>query len=331
MLIAFRFFAGCFGAAPVAIGGAIVSDLFPQERRGNAMAIYGVGPVLGPLLGPIIGGYVAQAWGWRSIFWVANSADNKVFAAARGAALRARRHPARIEDKRNLDANTICAIRRPLRILRHSPAILLCCSLLALVSGINNLINTTLGLSYQKQYHFSTGESGLVYMGLALGSVAATFVAARTSDRILKFLAARNADGEMRPEYRLPTIAIGAPLIAVGLIIYGWTAEYKLFWFVPLLGLFILGTGITTLSLAMRTYLVDAYTTYAASVLAASTMTRSVSGSLIPLAGPALNRTLGLGWGNSLLALLILCMCPVALILYIYGPKLRERYPIANV
>ena len=74
MLIAFRFFAGCFGAAPVAIGGAIVSDLFPQERRGNAMAIYGVGPVLGPLLGPIIGGYVAQAWGWRSIFWVANSA-----------------------------------------------------------------------------------------------------------------------------------------------------------------------------------------------------------------------------------------------------------------
>ena len=80
----------------------------------------------------------------------------------------------------------------------------------------------------------------------------------------------------------------------------------------------------------MRTYLVDAYTTYAASVLAASTMTRSIGGSLIPLAGPALNQNLGLGWGNSLLALLILGLCPVALILYIWGPKLREMYPLAN-
>ena len=40
MLIGFRFMAGCFGASPVAIGGAIVSDLFRVHERGAAMAIY---------------------------------------------------------------------------------------------------------------------------------------------------------------------------------------------------------------------------------------------------------------------------------------------------
>ena len=60
MLIAFRFFAGCFGAAPVAIGGAIVADLFPVQRRGKAMGLYQMGPLAGPLLGPVIGGYVAS-------------------------------------------------------------------------------------------------------------------------------------------------------------------------------------------------------------------------------------------------------------------------------
>ena len=72
ILIAFRFFAGSFGAAPVAIGGAIVSDMFQQNMRGKAMAFYQMGPVLGPLLGPIIGGYIAQRQGWRWTFWVAS-------------------------------------------------------------------------------------------------------------------------------------------------------------------------------------------------------------------------------------------------------------------
>jgi MFS family permease len=40
MLVAIRFLAGSFGAAPVAIGGAVVGDLFPVKDRGMAMSIY---------------------------------------------------------------------------------------------------------------------------------------------------------------------------------------------------------------------------------------------------------------------------------------------------
>ena len=70
MFLAFRFITGCAGSAPLTIGGGTVSDVIPQEKRGAAMAIFAVGPLLGPVIGPVMGGFIAQAMGWRWTFWV---------------------------------------------------------------------------------------------------------------------------------------------------------------------------------------------------------------------------------------------------------------------
>lgn len=70
MLLAFRFLAGCAGSAPLTIGGGTVSDVIPQEKRGAAMALFAVGPLLGPVIGPVIGGFIAQGIGWRWTFWI---------------------------------------------------------------------------------------------------------------------------------------------------------------------------------------------------------------------------------------------------------------------
>lgn len=42
-LIAFRFLAGAFGVCPVTLGGASISDLVTQEKRGVAMSLFGLG------------------------------------------------------------------------------------------------------------------------------------------------------------------------------------------------------------------------------------------------------------------------------------------------
>jgi len=47
MLIAFRFLAGCAGAAPLTIGGGSIADLMLPEKRGAAMAIFALGPIIG--------------------------------------------------------------------------------------------------------------------------------------------------------------------------------------------------------------------------------------------------------------------------------------------
>lgn len=70
MFLAFRFITSCAGSAPLTIGGGTVSDVIPQEKRGAAMAMFAVGPLLGSVVGPVIGGFIAQGIGWRWTFWV---------------------------------------------------------------------------------------------------------------------------------------------------------------------------------------------------------------------------------------------------------------------
>jgi len=71
MLIGFRFIAGCFGGAPMAIGGGVVSDLYPSGERGRPMAWYSVGTMMAPALGPVIGGLITGGLNWRWVFWIA--------------------------------------------------------------------------------------------------------------------------------------------------------------------------------------------------------------------------------------------------------------------
>lgn len=70
MLIAFRFFEGTFGSAPLTIGAGTIADMIVQERRGGVMAIWALGPLMGPVIGPVVGGFVTQSLGWRWAFWL---------------------------------------------------------------------------------------------------------------------------------------------------------------------------------------------------------------------------------------------------------------------
>jgi len=49
---------------------ALIFTQFPPERRGQAMAIHGMGIQIAPMLGPMIGGLVIDTLGWREIFLV---------------------------------------------------------------------------------------------------------------------------------------------------------------------------------------------------------------------------------------------------------------------
>lgn len=49
MFLVFRIIAGCAASGPMSIGGGTVADLFIQEERGKAMALFTVGPLLGPV------------------------------------------------------------------------------------------------------------------------------------------------------------------------------------------------------------------------------------------------------------------------------------------
>lgn len=69
-LIGFRFLQAVAAAAPPAVGGGVIGDMFEPKDRGRATSIYGLGMLMGPMVGPIVGGYITQSVGWRWNCWV---------------------------------------------------------------------------------------------------------------------------------------------------------------------------------------------------------------------------------------------------------------------
>lgn len=76
----------------------------------------------------------------------------------------------------------------------------------------------------------------------------------------------------------------------------------------------------------IQTYMVDSFPQYAASAMAAMTCVRMLFGAVLPLAGPSMYRTLGLGWGNSLLGFVAIGMIPVPALIFKFGTQLRKRF-----
>ncbi len=69
-LLICRFFCGIFASAPLTLAGGTISDIWDNEERGFAIALFPAAPYGGPVLGPIVGGFVGETVGWRWIFWV---------------------------------------------------------------------------------------------------------------------------------------------------------------------------------------------------------------------------------------------------------------------
>jgi DHA2 family multidrug resistance protein len=69
-MVMFRMLQGVFGAALVPLSQSTMMDIYPIEKRGQAMAIWGVGVMVGPILGPTLGGYLTEMYNWRYVFYI---------------------------------------------------------------------------------------------------------------------------------------------------------------------------------------------------------------------------------------------------------------------
>ncbi|OQD69968.1 hypothetical protein PENDEC_c028G00550 [Penicillium decumbens] len=339
-LTVFRFLAGFAGSCPLTIGAGSIADMFVQETRGSAMAAWALGPLIGPVIGPVAGGYLAQAKGWRWTFWILAMASGAVAISSLftiresyAPTLLARKTKKLQKETGNMNLRSaldtgrtprdlfMFSIVRPTKMLFFSPIVFLLSLYVGVIYGYLYLLFTTISDVFEGQYGFSQGSVGLSYLGIGIGSLLGLVVLGATSDRILAHLSEKN--GVKKPEYRLPAMIPGSFFVPASLFIYGWTAYYKTHWIVPIIGTSLLGIGMLISFMTVSTYLVDAFTIYAASAMAANTVFRSLAGALLPLAGPKMYETLGLGWGNSLLGFIALALCPLPIIFYIYGERIR--------
>ena len=69
-LVFYRILQGIGGGALQPTAQAILFETYPPEKRGAAMAIFGLGAMVGPAIGPTLGGYIIDNYSWPLIFYI---------------------------------------------------------------------------------------------------------------------------------------------------------------------------------------------------------------------------------------------------------------------
>ncbi|MCB0508079.1 MAG: DHA2 family efflux MFS transporter permease subunit [Bacteroidetes bacterium] len=69
-LVFWRFIQGIGGGALFATSQTILKEIYPPEKIGMAMAMFGMGVIVGPTIGPYLGGYLVYNFSWPVIFYV---------------------------------------------------------------------------------------------------------------------------------------------------------------------------------------------------------------------------------------------------------------------
>jgi multidrug resistance protein len=350
MLIAFRFLSGLGGSAPMGIGGGVLADIWLPQERGRAMALYSLMPLLGPAVGPIAGGFIAQYSSWRWVFW--STSIVAIIVQVMGYFLLHETYAATIlqkkkdylvkktgnkdlytefeNPKKSMASHLGTAFKRPILLLTTQPIVQLMALYIGYVYGVLYLVLASFPEVWREQYgETNTGIAGLNYISLGIGFYAGTQIAANFADKIYKNLKSQNSDIG-RSEFRVPLMLPGAVMVPVGLLLYGWSAQNRLHWIVPNIGTAIFAAGNQLVFQNCQTYIVDSYTRYAASAIAATAVFRSLGGFAFPLFAHQMYSVLGYGWGNSVLAFLgIVVGLPVPFILWWYGEGLRKRSTFA--
>src|SRR5215475_798370 len=69
-IVLFRILQGMFGAPLVPLSQSVLLGIYPKERQGFAMALFGLGVMAGPILGPVLGGWLTENYTWRYVFYI---------------------------------------------------------------------------------------------------------------------------------------------------------------------------------------------------------------------------------------------------------------------
>ncbi|GES59292.1 MFS multidrug transporter [Aspergillus terreus] len=343
-LIILRFFAGSFGASPLTNAGGVIADMFPAKHRGVAMSLFAAAPFLGPVLGPICGGFLGMNAGWRwvmgflgafaGVVWILGSLTvpetyAPVLLRRRADKLsqisgKVYRSKLDIDQGRpTLKEAFSVALSRPWILLFREPIVFLLSLYMAIVYGTLYMLFAAYPIVFQGVRGWNQGVGALPFLGIMVGMLAAVVYSIIDNKRYVKTEA--NHGGFAPPEARLPPCLIASVTIPVGLFWFAWTNYPSIHWMACIAAGAPFGFGMVLVFLSIMSYLIDTYTIFAASVLAANSVLRSIFGAVFPLFTTYMYQDLGIHWASSIPAFLALACVPFPFLFYKYGPTVRKR------
>lgn len=302
-LLGARVFNGFFPAA-MALGPSTIVDLFFFHQRGRAMGGFTVVTTTGAHIAPIIGGLIGQYLGWRWTFKFAAILDGVMFliiliALPETLYIRDSTNLTRTVEEREvqLGAKTYLTRLKPytrfpdqklhlndfvwpaLRMAKY-PSVLFPAIYYSAQYGFGSILPAvTVATIFRERFNWDTLEIGLAYGGaLTIGGVLGELVSGVVLDTIVRRARHRLGGQNPEPEARLQGIWSGAVLLPAGLLIYGFTLQYRVHWFVPLFGMGLAVFGLQPVATTCYTYSVDSYREQGGEVAALFNFIRQVFG-----------------------------------------------------
>ncbi|KAI5860547.1 MFS general substrate transporter [Durotheca rogersii] len=348
-LIVLRFFAGTFGSSPLTNAGGVIADMFSARERGLAGALFAAAPFLGPSIGPIAGGFLGVGGGWRwveglmaaftGLLWIMCS----LLVPETYAPILLRKRAEKLSEitgkvyvskldagrpKKTIGQEFKVALLRPWTLLFREPIVFLTSLYMAIIYGTLYMMFAAFPIVFQVQRGWSPGVGGLAFLGVAVGMMAAIGYSVWDNGRYARTAEAAR-DGHAPAEARLPPALIGSVLLPVGLFWFAWTNGPEIHWVVPIIASGFFAAGLVLVFLSLMNYLIDSYVIYAASVLAANSVLRSLFGAAFPLFTTPMYHNLGTHWASSIPAFLSLACLPFPFLFYRYGATIRMRCKFA--
>ncbi len=300
--------------------------------------------VLGPVLGPIIGGFLGMNGGWRWVMgflgafsgalWIAGS----LFMPETYAPVLLRRRAERLskitgkvyrskadieQGKTTLGEAFKTALSRPWILLFREPIVFLLSLYMAIVYGTLYMLFAAYPIVFQGVRGWNQGIGALPFLGIMVGMLIAVAYSIWDNKRYIR--AQDENGGFAPPEARLPPCMVASVTIPIGLFWFAWTNYPSIHWIVCIIAGAPFGFGMVLVFLSIMSYLIDTYTIFAASVLAANSVLRSIFGAVFPLFTTYMYQDLGIHWASSIPAFLALACVPFPFLFYKYGKPIRLR------
>lgn len=244
----------------------------------------------------------------------------------------------------------------PKRIINPiEPFLLLRYSFIAMASFVSGIafsamfvIEAILPDLFEKTYGFSAWQTGkwmrifrqeccvyvsslLIFkfpqpdLGAGIGNIVGAYLHGYLSDQLL-LRAREKRGGRHRVEDRLSwnLWPSGFILIPFGLLLFGWSVEYRLSYWAAIIAFGIQCMGMNQVMTATSAYLVDSLPDQGASATAAGNLSRMVFSCALSVAANPMVASWGAGWTTVLLTGLTLFAMFVLLLLKVFGARLRR-------
>ncbi|KAF6743954.1 spermine transporter [Ephemerocybe angulata] len=256
-LVVARQIAGIAASAPVTnVGGS--------KDRGAPMALFSGTLFIGPCLGPMIGGWIGQRAGWRWIYWVlfiiVGACWIFTFFIPESLA------PTLEELERLPFKETLKnALYRPIVMLFTEPIVIFMSIYLSFIYSLLYLMFFAFPIAFAEIRGWGDGLTGIAFVS------------------IMRKYAEATKHGSF-PEARLYPMMYGAFVMPAALFMFAFTGAYPwVHWIGVCIASYIFGFSMILIYVSANSYIIDSYSNFAATAMAAKTLMRSEIGAMVPL------------------------------------------------